>query len=72
LTTNDFENLLGELCARMTAECKAAELTTSPNRSKNRAREVIRDLIEQYKIPVDFSPHPFGFPDIMLASLGSR
>ena len=37
---------------------------------ENRVREVIRTLLDQFKISVDFSPHPYGFPDIVLGKFG--
>jgi hypothetical protein len=70
LSTEDFEKLLGELCKRMTAECKAGRTYSQSKPFENRVREVIGDLLEQFKIPVDFSPHPFGFPDIVLLEFG--
>ncbi|HEX3718869.1 MAG TPA: restriction endonuclease [Verrucomicrobiae bacterium] len=54
----------------MTAECRAGKRYGDSKIFENRVREVIRDLLEQFKISVDFSPHPFGFPDIVLGEFG--
>lgn len=70
MTAQEFENLLTELCNRLTAECKAGKTFSQSKPFENRVREVIRDLIENHKIPVDFWPHPFGFPDIVLGEFG--
>jgi hypothetical protein len=70
LRTEEFEKLLGELCHRMTAECRAGQNYSQSKPFENRVREVIGDLLTQFKIPVDFSPHPFGFPDIVLGEFG--
>lgn len=37
---------------------------------EDRVREVIGDLLKTYNVPVNFSPHPFGFPDIVLGEYG--
>jgi DNA mismatch endonuclease Vsr len=70
LRTEDFEKVLSELCNRMAAECRAGKTYSQSKPFENRVREVIRDLLKQFKIPVDFSPHPFGFPDIVLGEFG--
>jgi hypothetical protein len=54
----------------MTAECKSGRTYSQSKPFENRVREVIRDLLKKFKIPVDFSPHPFGFPDIVLGEFG--
>jgi hypothetical protein len=70
LTTKQFENLLNQLCDRLTAECKAGRTYAESKPFENRVREVIRGLLRQFNIEVDFSPHPFGFPDIVLGQFG--
>jgi hypothetical protein len=58
-----FEKLLVELCARLTEECASGQSFGQSKVFENRVREVIRNLLVQWKIPVDFSPHPYGFPE---------
>jgi hypothetical protein len=64
-----FEDLLDELCKRLTSESQA-KLFEKSKVFENRVREVAKDLLEEYKINVDFSPHPYGFPDIALQEFG--
>jgi len=70
LNTSDFEQLLDELCARLTFECAKGQPFTVSKSFENRVREVIRTLLDHFKIPVDFTPHPYGFPDIVLGKFG--
>ena len=70
MKTEDFEQVLGELCNRLTDECRADQIFAQSKFFENRVREVIRTLLVQFKIPVDFSPHPYGFPDIVLGKFG--
>lgn len=65
-----FEQLLAELCKRLTDECRSGRAYTQSRPFENRVREAIRDLLAQWRIPVDFSPHPYGFPDIVLGIFG--
>lgn len=70
LNVETFEKLLGELCARLTEQCKSGQTYNQSKPFENRVREVIKTLLEKFKIPVDFSPHPYGFPDIVLGQFG--
>lgn len=70
MNTNQFEQLLVELCARLTHECVGGQRFTASKSFENHVREVIRTLLGQFKIPVDFDPHPYGFPDIVLGEFG--
>jgi hypothetical protein len=70
LNVETFEKLLGELCTRLTDECKSGRSYSQSKPFENRVREVIKTLLEKFKIPVDFSPHPYGFPDIVLGQFG--
>lgn len=70
LNANDFECLLDELCARLTHECAAGQRFTASKSFENRVRELIQALLAQFKISVDFAPHPYGFPDIVLREFG--
>jgi hypothetical protein len=65
-----FEQLLNELCKRLTDECKSGRTYEQSNAFENRVRDVVRNLLVQWSIPVDFSPHPYGFPDIVLGRFG--
>ena len=70
MNTSYFEQLLDELCTRLTIECGKGQRFTDSKSFENRVREVIRTLLGHFKIPVDFAPHPYGFPDIVLGKFG--
>ena len=70
MNINEFEQLLDELCVRLTHECIKKQRFTVSKSFENRVREVIRTLLNQFKISVDFAPHPYGFPDIVLGKFG--
>jgi hypothetical protein len=70
LNVETFEQLLGELCARLTNECRSGRAYGQSKAFEIRVREVIKTLLLKFKIPVDFSPHPYGFPDIVLGEFG--
>ena len=70
LTTRQFEELLTQACDLLTKECLSGQPFAESKQFENRVREVIRTLLGQFKIPVDYSPHPYGFPDIVLGEFG--
>jgi hypothetical protein len=70
LDKSGFEQLLDELCKQLTVECRSGRTYDQSKAFENRVREVIRNLLVQWKMPVDFSPHPYGFPDIVLGRFG--
>ncbi len=70
LKPEDFEQLLNELCKRLTADCSSGRVFSESKSFENRVREGVEILLKQFRIPVDFSPHPYGFPDIALGKFG--
>ena len=70
MNTKDFEQLLDEICAQLNHECMSGHVFTVSKAFENRVREVIQSLLAQSKVHVDFAPHPYGFPDIILGSFG--
>lgn len=70
MNTSHFEQLLDELCSRLTLECTAGKRFAVSKSFEDRVRKVIRSLLVQFKIPVDFAPHPYSFPDIVLGRFG--
>lgn len=70
LNVETFEKLLGELSMRLTEECRTGRTYDQSKSFERRVREVIRNLLVQFRIPVDFSPHPYGFPDIVFGQFG--
>ena len=69
-TLEQFEALLTQACDILTRECQGTQRYSESKAFENRVREVIRHLLEQFQLSVDFSPHPYGFPDIVLGKLG--
>jgi len=69
-TLEQFEALLTQACEILTVECQDKLAYSESKLFENRVREVIRSLLAEFKIQVDFSPHPYGFPDIVLGELG--
>ncbi|MDP1588426.1 MAG: hypothetical protein Q8M07_11820 [Prosthecobacter sp.] len=70
LTKESFEELLSVLCAKLTAECQeSAPFRKSPD-FENRVRQVLQELVSAHELQVDFDPHPYGFPDIVLGKFG--
>lgn len=65
-----FEGILKEVCSRLTEECKSSPSFSSSKEFENRVREVISTLLVEHAVEVDFSPHPYGFPDIVLGEYG--
>jgi hypothetical protein len=66
LTEKEFEEVLAKLCEEITSECRAG---TKHDTSKSFERRV-REVLENYGLAVDFNPHPYAFPDIVLGKLG--
>lgn len=69
-TIQQFEALLTKTCDLLSMECQAGKAFTESKSFETRVRQVIKSLIEQFEIAVDFSPHPYGFPDIVLGTFG--
>ena len=69
-TVEQFESLLNRACELLTEECRSGELFSESKKFENRVRQVIGSLLDDFKISVDFSPHPYGFPDIVLGEFG--
>jgi hypothetical protein len=70
MNTADFEQLLERLCSRLNAECAETGIFAGSKPFENRVREVIGELLSRFQISVDFSPHPYIFPDIVIGNYG--
>lgn len=70
LTPESFETILGELCAKLTNESRAGAKFGKSSQFETRVREVLKELISTYGLSVDFDPHPYVFPDIVLGKFG--
>jgi hypothetical protein len=65
-----FENILNTLCQILTSECRLAGPFAKSSVFELRVREVLKDLVGKYALTVDFDPHPYIFPDIVLGEFG--
>lgn len=66
----DFENILDDCCARLTAEARAKGFTDSAG-FEYRVREVLDKLMSADEtFRMDYNPHPQAFPDIALGEYG--
>ncbi|HET7626517.1 MAG TPA: hypothetical protein VFM25_14780 [Verrucomicrobiae bacterium] len=70
LTAQKFEELLATLCEKITSECRSGEKFENSKLFERRVREVLDELISKYGLAVNFDPHPYVFPDIVLGKFG--
>jgi hypothetical protein len=70
LNAQEFEENLAKLCDSITAECRAGAKYDNSKNFERRVREVLDELVSKYGLAVDFDPHPYAFPDIVLGKLG--
>jgi hypothetical protein len=69
MQTSEFEKILDTLCGVLTSECKRKPFAES-EAFELRAREILKGLIAKFGLEVDFDPHPYIFPDIVLGEFG--
>jgi len=65
-----FEDILSSLCSSLTAECLSSGPFRKSAEFELRVRQVLQELVKAHGLTVDFDPHPYGFPDIVLGQLG--
>lgn len=70
LTKESFEELLSLLCDKLTAECQESGPFRKSPEFENRVRQILQELLSAHELQVDFDPHPYGFPDIVLGKFG--
>ncbi len=70
LTTQGVEELLVALCARIASECRTGTNFENSKLFERRVREVLGELVSKYGLVVNFDPHPYVFPDIVLGKFG--
>lgn len=68
MTIEQFEQTLGRLCEALNTLLGKGVRFTESKEFENKVREVIRDLRTGFE--VDFSPHPYVFPDIVMGEFG--
>lgn len=70
MDAHEFEQILSELCRRLTSEVRSGATYEGASSFEERVR---RELVLMPGIKaesVDFSPHPYQFPDIILGTFG--
>ena len=69
LTDELFTAILDKLCGTLTEQSEKSKYATS-NDFELAIRNELKELLSKYKIDVDFDPHPYVFPDIVLGKHG--
>lgn len=70
LTADEFEELLAMLCEKITSECRNGPKFENSKKFEQRVREVLDESVPKYGLAVNFDPHPYVFPDIVLGKYG--
>jgi len=70
LTKSEFEGTLDRLRDRLNEELAAGRTFSKSAEFEQRAREVLDELLSGTDLSVDFYPHPYLFPDIVLGQYG--
>ncbi len=70
MTISDFEAILEQTCRNLTAESKVKGAFQQSSDLELKVREQLRELLGNTGIVVDFDPHPYIFPDIVLGEFG--
>jgi hypothetical protein len=67
----DFERrVLAPLCEALNRELATGARYRSSAALERRVRETLQGLVAPYGVDVDFDPHPYVFPDIVLGQYG--
>lgn len=70
LTEQDFRQILDALCDKITSEVCSGTKFENSKLFEQRVRQVLADLIAKFNLTVNFDPHPYVFPDIVLGKFG--
>ena len=65
-----FEEMLSELCQRLTSEAQQGATYERASDFEDRVRLELASMPQLEAVSVDFSPHPHQFPDIILGTYG--
>jgi hypothetical protein len=69
MSSEEFESLLTVAVNRLTVEANE-NLFSNSKGFETRVREIIQDIGRSANITVDFQPHPYAFPDIVINEFG--
>jgi hypothetical protein len=70
MTITEFEAILTTACRNLTDECQIKGIYAKSADFELRVREELKSLLVETEIKVDFDPHPYIFPDIVLGEFG--
>lgn len=70
LTESQFEQILGVACSKLSIEARSGVKFDRASTFERRVREILKDLLNEYGIEINFDPHPYVFPDIVLGKFG--
>ena len=70
MTPTEFERILTIICENLTQECNERGIYSKSSDFELRVREEFKTLLSKTAIEVDFDPHPYIFPDIVLGEFG--
>jgi len=70
LNSTAFEGVLTELCRSLTARCATEGAYRSSEEFESGVRGALQTLLSGYGKAVDFAPHPYIFPDVVIGEWG--
>lgn len=70
LTEQIFEDLIERACQILSLECIEKSKFTNAKIFETRVRELLSASLVEYGIKIDFNPHPYLFPDIVVEPFG--
>lgn len=70
LTRSEFEDLLDRTSLKLNEELASGTAFVKSSDFEQRVREVLEELLVNSSLSVDFHPHPYLFPDIVLGRFG--
>ena len=66
----EFESILDRLCEHLAAIIEAQGPFSSSPAFEKQVRELLEALLQDSAFSINFSPHPYVFPDIVLPPYG--
>ncbi|WAC11233.1 hypothetical protein [Dyadobacter pollutisoli] len=70
MTVDEFEEMLRVVCANLTKEVRINGIYKTSSEFELRVREEFNVYLANTDVKVDFDPHPYIFPDIVLGEFG--
>jgi hypothetical protein len=63
-------DVLGPLCVALNSDLKTGARYPNSAAFEKKVRETLQKMVGPYGLTVDFDPHPYVFPDIVLGEFG--